>query len=342
MATELNPGVTDADGSTYADMDVEAVSKEIGDELFAKTDVEPDTEDEPEPEPEPAPVPAAVPTPTPADPNAPAIVPGENREPLSLPKSWKKELSPVWEKMPPDAKAQVVEREAQFMRGFQQYQNGHNAWDALIKPFVPIFQANPNVNPINLMHGLLNTHLTLLNQNQPAAEKAAMVQGLLQEYGIKLDGITALPADFTNLQQRVVRAEADAATLREQIRQDQTSRYQQGVNQHLTEVEKFSADPKNEYFAELGNDILRFLRSDPKITLSEAYEAACWANPVVRAKLVAKQAAAAPAPSPQPRAKNGKFVNIEDNAAVVIKQKARSIDDTINSIVAKHYEPSKH
>lgn len=347
MATaNLDTGVTDPDGTTYDEFDTAAAVVDIGNELFPKDEGNTGQLEEGEELPLAGP---EVKTPVegqtvalPIDPTKPAIVPGENKEPLSLPKSWKKDMAPVWEKMPPEAKAYAVEREAQFMRGFQQYQNGHNAWSALVQPFAPVLEANPNVNPIQLMQGLLATHLTLLNPQQPAAEKAAMVQGLLSDYGIKLDGITALPEDFTKLQQRVTRAEADNATLREQMRRDVAANYQAGVNQHLTEVEKFSADPKNEYFGEVGNDILRLIRADSRITLAEAYETACWANPVVRVKMIAEQQSVTQAATTQPRAKNGKFVNLDDNASVVIKPKAKTIDDTINGIVAKHYESTKH
>jgi hypothetical protein len=356
--------VEDADGVTYETMDTTAIAKDIGAELFGltpKPTVEEPTEGVVGENNDPAVKPAAPSEASPVVPekpapevkldaagkpiveDKPAIVPGENKEAIALPKSWKKDMAPVWEKADPAVKAYIVEREAQFMRGFQQYANGHNAWDALIRPFAPLLQQNPNVNPVQLMQGLMQTHLTLLNPNQPPAEKAAMVQGILNEYGIKLDGITPVAADYTALQQRLQRAEADNATLREQGRREAAARYQAGVNQQLTEVEKFSADPKNEYFAEVGNDILRLIKSNSASSLAEAYEIACWANPAVRAKMIAKQQSEKPALTAQPRGKNGTFVNIEDSGSTpTIRVKKLTMDQTIDSVVAKHYDPTKH
>jgi hypothetical protein len=62
---------------------------------------------------------------------------------------------------------------------------------------------------------------------------------------------------------------------------------------------------------------------------------ACWSNPGVRAKLIAKQQAA-PA-TEQTKGNGAKFPNVDSTPGVKAKAKSRSMEDTINEVVAKHY-----
>lgn len=336
----------------YEGFDTAAVAAEIGESLFSKP-----TPDVPvveknaladditgtaAPEVKPAVVVAPV-VETPGtvnpDPNAPAVVPGQNSQAKALPKSWKKELAPEWEKASPALKDYVYTREADIMRGIQQYQQGYQAWDNLVKPFMPVLEANPDINPIALMQGLMATHLQLLSPQVPAAEKAQMATNLLKEYGITLNP-AALPDGSAVLLDRLARAENRLANLDKEQKTWKQVTQQEGLTAKTKEVETFAADPKNEYFGEVSNDILRFIQNGAAADLPAAYELACWANPAVRAKMVAKQAQPAPA-TRQPRHKvNGQFVNLDGEEPAKRSVKAGTIEDTINGVVAKHY--AKH
>lgn len=340
-----NPNDNNPPDTDYDSFDVAGAAKSIGDDLFSvqKPDVlierneyneldqsvTPKVEATPEVKPE---------VKDPLQPE-PRVEPGVNSVVAApLPKSWKKEMQPVWEKADPALHAYVADREAQVMRGIQQYAAGHNNWDALIKPFAPILQSNPDVNPIELMQGLMNVHLQLLNPNGTPEAKAAIVNNLLQEYGINLSGTEQAPAD-TVLMQRLQRAEQQIAENDRRYQNWQRQQYEIGVQTHLQTVDQFAADPKNKYFEEVGNDILQLLASRPDLSLPNAYETACWANPVVRAKMLAEQQA----PSSQndrPRKPNGQFINIDETPVRTRVPKAKSMDETIDNVVASHY--SKH
>lgn len=330
------PPITEVD--QYADLDTKAVAAEIGESLFGATEAAPEkpiaeTVDTPAEASAPAAdkppaSPAAAPV---VDPNAPAVVLGENAVAKPLPKSWKKELGPEWEKMSPAVREYVHEREAQVMRGINQYQQGYQAWDNLIKPFAPVLEANPDVNPIILMQGLMATHLQLLSPTLPAAEKTSLVKKLLTEYGINLEPGTAPQVDAA-LIARLNAAEA-------KITSWERSQRQTGIDTFKREVDAFSANPENEHFNEVANDILRFIQNGTASGLKDAYELACWANPAVRAKLIAKQQK--PTPGAAPRGKNGQFLNIEaDSDVKPVPAKVGTIDQTIDAVIAKAY--TKH
>jgi len=254
------------------------------------------------------------------------VIPGQNSVGKALPKSWKKDMAPHWEKLPAEVHDYVYAREADVMRGIQQYQQGYQSWDTLIKPFAPLLQEHPDVNPIQLMQGLMNTHLQLLDPATPAAKKSELARNILESYGLTLDGS---------------QPNQEVAELRSQLRslqQNFQSREQQvkdaELNKLVAEIDAFAKDPKNEYFNEVGDDIQRFIQTGAALDIRSAYDLAIWANPGVRAKMLAKQQVTPP-PTP-PRKTNGQFVNLEATETST-KPRKGSIDSTIDSIVAKHY-----
>lgn len=269
----------------------------------------------------------------------PAVVPGQNSVAKPLPKSWKKDMAPEWEKLPPAVHDYVYAREADVMRGIQQYQTGHNQWDALVKPFAPVLSQHPDVDPVPLLQGLMNSHLTLMNPSVPNEKKVEFVNKLLRDYGIQLpapDGSTP-PPDAAMAEIRSLRQEL--LSLKSGLDKRQQSEYQAGLSDNVRKVEAFFADPANEFADELGTDIHRFIQTGAATDLASAYEMACWANPAVRAKMIAKQQSSPPAA--KPRKTNGQFINVEGSPdPTAIRNRKGSIDDTINAVVASHY--SKH
>lgn len=267
----------------------------------------------------------------------------------ALPKSWKKDMEQYWKTLPPQVHDYVYAREADVMRGLQQYQEGHKQWESLLKPYGGVFQQHPDVNPVQLMQNLMNTHLQLLNPSLDAGQKLQMAQRIMESYGIKLGNQPAAPVDENSalaaLQQRLDRAEQIARSAAERLTARERAEYDAGVKEYEAKIEAFASDPKNKYFAEVGNDILRFVQSGAATTLEAAYELACYANPVVRAKLLAEQQAPATqsaAPASANRDSRGRFVNLEGEPPQRRTAKPGTIDQTIDSIVARAYTPQSN
>lgn len=244
---------------------------------------------------------AAQNTPAAAAPAAPTM--------RALPKSWKKDMEPHWAKLDPAVHDYVYNREADVMRGIQQYQSGYESWNNLVKPFESVLSQHPDVNPIQLMQGLMNSHLALLNPSTPAEAKMQMVQQLLSGYGLSLpSGAAAQPnspsPELLQLRQQVQQLQQAQQT-------EAQRRYQAGLADQTKIVEAFASDPKNKYFPEVANDIHRFITSGTATDLASAYELAIWANPAIRAKVLADQQAEAATAATKPRATNGQFRNID-------------------------------
>jgi len=321
----------------YSDDFATDIASEIGSELFAKTEpvvVDAETGDLLD-NVETAPVakaPVAKEPPAPTTPAEPAtIVPGVNSVLKPLPKSWKKDMAPLWEKADPALHEYVYAREADVMRGIQGYQQNAQQWQSLIQPFAPIFQQNPDVQPVQLMQGLMNTHLQLLNPSLPPERKLELAKNILADYGIDLGqtGMQAADPRILDLQTRL-----DAQERQNKAREH--AAYQAGVAEQAKVVETFASDPKNKYFTEVGNDIFRFIQTGAATDLQSAYELACYANPAVRAKMLAEQQVITQPAVPANRAKNGQFVNVEGIEPVPRTRKG-SIDSTIDGIISANY-----
>lgn len=268
------------------------------------------------PTPDPAVPPAVPPQSEPASP-APAAP-----QLKALPKSWKKEMEAHWGKLPPEVHDYIYQREGDVLRGIQQYKQGHDTWQTVFKPFEPIWQQYPDVNPAQVLSALMQNHLTLV-MGSPE-EKRAIAQRLIQEYNL---------GEFLG-QPQAQQPQVPPEVLN-RINSIEQRFYRQGVAEQQKLVDTFAADPKNKYFSEVADDILRLIQAGAP-DLATAYEQACWLNPAVREKLIAdkqnEQAAA------NQKRQAAAALNVSDSPTASVSDKnVGSMDDTINSIVRKHF-----
>jgi hypothetical protein len=83
---------------------------------------------------------------------------------------------------------------------------------------------------------------------------------------------------MTRQLQQIARAEADA---RVQAMKADMERA------HLdTQIAAFESDPANKYFSNVRQDMAKIVQAGKAETIKEAYEAACWLNPEIRAILI--------------------------------------------------------
>lgn len=273
----------------------------------------------------------------PKDPNPAALPENASDDPPpgtaafdAMPKAWKKEMEAHWTKLDPEVRKYVNTREADVSRGIQMYQQGHSSWNKLLEPYQQIFQAYPNLDPIQLMHGVLNQHLQLA-QASPE-QKRELAARMLKAYGLDFPAAQQIEPPQTNaeleaLKQRLGQVEGmwQAA---------QRAAQQTSYQKSLEEVNAFSSDPKNAFWDEVSEDIFVLLKKGAASTLPEAYELACLRNPQVRAKML-QTASASAVPAAPPKSN---FPNINGNT-VAPRSKKMTMDETISSVISKHYSP---
>jgi len=250
---------------------------------------------------------------------APAAPAAPEEEDIPLPKAWKKDLETYWKQAPKELREYVAkQREPDVQRGVQMYREGHERWSKLLTPYQEILAQYPDVDPVNLLNGLMQTHLKL-SFGTPA-EKRALAKQMMEAYQVSLDEA----AEAAGQQAPVIPPEIDQRIAR--LEQERAAEQRRAV---MTQVETFFADPKNEFAKDVANEILQLVQKGHQ--LQEAYSLAIWMNPEVRAKVIAKEQAAA--------ATSAAKLNIGAETPDAPRPAPRkgTMDDTMQAVIAKHF-----
>jgi len=196
------------------------------------------------------------------------------------PQSWAKEKHEAWNKIPDDAKEYIELREKQMLDGIEQYKQGHQYANAFAQALEPFRQdiALTGVDEVTAVKALLTHHRALTNGTLEQRQKA------LLEIGYASGIIPKIGQTEADLERQQLQMQLHQRDLLENQRQQQyIAQQQQQIAQSVT---TFASDPKHEYFDEVADDIVGLLQAG--YDLNTAYEKAVWANPVTRAKEIAK------------------------------------------------------
>ena len=191
------------------------------------------------------------------------------------PASWAKDKHEIWANLPPEAQDYYEQREKQMLDGLEQYKQGYQFASEIqrtIEPFQGMLEQF-GVNPTEAIGNLFQWNQALQNGTLEQRQQAFIALG--NNLGIiPQEGQPQIDPRTQELQARVARMEA-------QERQREQQAYQQNYQKVESEVAVFAADPKNEHFDTVADDVIAILKTGA--TLQDAYEKAVWANPVTRA-----------------------------------------------------------
>ena len=214
----------------------------------------------------------------------------------AAPQSWAKTTHDIWNKLPPEAQTYIELREKQMHDGVESVRE-EAAYGRQLRTVTEPFRdaiAAQGVSEAAAIHSLLNSHVMLttgpIEQRQANLNTLARNLGLAAPTGEQPQGDSV----YSDLEQKIARLE-QSLYARDQAQQHQlTAKIAQSV-------EAFEKDPKNIYFGQIGDEIVKLVSAG--YTLEEAYERGVWANPVTRAleqaRLVAERDAKAAAKTKQ-------------------------------------------
>ena len=197
------------------------------------------------------------------------------------PSSWAKDKHEVWAKMPVEAQEYYLHREKQMLDGLETYKAdaglGKQIKD-VFTPYKPFLNAQ-GIDEVKASQYLMNAHYKL--STAAPSEKKAYLSQLAKSYGIEVEATEQGNVDpnYSALQDKVHQLES-MLNQRTQIEQEAQR------TKVAKDVEAFAADPANPYFNEVADDIIPFLNAGA--SLQDAYNKAVWANPVTRAKELAR------------------------------------------------------
>lgn len=256
----------------------------------------------------------------------------------ALPKSWRKEMEADWKTASPNVRKYVYEREQQVTEGISRYRAGSESWSKVMAPFQSILAEYPDVNPSEVLATLAANHLAMVRATP--AERIQHAQALARGYGVELTAREAAQAaqagaaasdDFTPGQ--LARLNQILSPVLAPVAKTTEFMNRQLAQSAESQVDAFFSDPKNEFVNEVADDILQLMQTGKVESLAEAYELAVMRNPVVKAKYIAKLAAAT---TPQP-SQADTLPNVKSSATPPRGGKPKTMDDTMSAVLAKHY-----
>lgn len=225
----------------------------------------------------------------------------EKSDPIErAPQSWKPEVREHWKNIPEDARREILRSEQHIQATLRETaEDRHLAkgFRDAVAPFMHFIKAE-NSDPIRAVDNLLTTAAKLRTGN--VNEVAGMVAQIVGQYGSgrfgaesfiraldeHLAGVTPQAQDprIAEVEQRMMQQFAPALQMAQQFQQQQYQAQQQTDYQARSAVDDFMAQ------AEFGNDVrLRMAmeietaaQQGVEMSLQDAYDRACWADPSIR------------------------------------------------------------
>ena len=199
------------------------------------------------------------------------------------PKTWPKEMHAHWEKTPKEVQDYWDTREKQMLDGITSYKEaatfGKTIHDA-VAPYQEDFAFNKVDAPTGIKFLLeANRKLT----TGPMEARQAAYAELGQRLGF--NG-TAQGESAQSIDPHIHRLQQELASIKSGLTAQQQASYQDAKAKTAQEVEAFAADPTHGYFDECADHIVRLIQAG--YSLQESYETAVMANPVTKAKEIAR------------------------------------------------------
>lgn len=203
---------------------------------------------------------------------------------IEPPNTWTKAAVAEWKHIPEVAKAEILKREQDILKGIEQYKGAADIGDKLMNLVAPYREsiASRTSDPFQFIDNILKADHLLITSAPEA--KLQIFKDLAADYGVKLeqDGeVTFEDSTVTDLRQKITSLESKLDAQVTQTAETKKAEYE-------LEVNTFASDSKNEHFNTVANDIAALFKTGVKMTLQEAYDKAVWANPVTRALEIAK------------------------------------------------------
>lgn len=221
----------------------------------------------------------------------PANQPAKTERPANMPKAWGADKAALWTAMTPEQQAYVTDRETQADQLHQNY-GGLKKWHE-----TALENGTTLPEVLDRMHAVE----TKMYESPPDGLIAAM-QAVGLDHGSAVKTlVSALGKLGVNVNgAQVQQGQQPAAPQQQQFRDPRVdalleAQKQEKLRQAADTVAKFRTDPANKYFEEVADDIMREIGFEKaqgrQPDLKQIYERVIWANPGVRSKLLAEQAA---------------------------------------------------
>ena len=232
----------------------------------------------------------------------------------------------------PIALQAFMRRSEEMHKGLEQYREKAQFGESVqraIAPYAQNIQAS-GVTPDIAVASLFQADHMLRNGTQE--QKSAMFIKLARDYGVDMN----MAGQMQNtVNPEVYALQSQLQQMQGWIRQQSEARDRQEGESLNREIQRFASDPKNVHFEMVRNEMAGLLQSGIASNLEDAYERAIYANPSVRARVLAEQQAKADAArkadaaQKAEAAKKAAAVNVSRRGTLPSAKPIGTMEDTI-------------
>jgi len=228
---------------------------------------------------------------------------------------------------------EFIRRSEEMHRGLENYREKAQVGDTFQRAIAPYMQSikEAGMEPVSAVQALFSAD-SMLRSGSPQ-QKAQMLHKLARDYGIDMQQAAQEPQQ--NFDPQVFGLQQKLTQMEQWIEQQTIAREQAEAQTLNSEITRFASLPENVHYEEVRNDMAGLLQAGMANGLQDAYEKACYANPTVRAKVLAQQQAKADterkaqAIQKANAAKQASAVNVSRKGTLPSAKAVGSMDDTI-------------
>ena len=173
--------------------------------------------------------------------------------------------------------------------------------------------------------------------NFAIANPVQFVQTFMQQRGLN-------PAQVFGQGQQVPSGQApqpemhpQLQTLQQRLDAFEARQSQQAHSATLAQIEAFASDPEHVYFNDVSDDMLAFIKDNPKIGLQGAYDRAVWANPTTRAQLLAQQSTPQTNPASVDAARRAQSANLNGSPVPGASSQQGDPNEDLRTTLERNY-----
>lgn len=259
------------------------------------------------------------------------------------PSSLKKTIQDKWDKLDPDTRAEFHRREADFhkgLTGYKQMADVGKLLDAEIRPYEAMIREAGTV-PQMVIRDFFATAKSL--KTGTPEQKAATVAEICRNYGVDIASISGAAERLAAAPQpaqpdpRLTQLEQELQNTRKTVEDFVTQSAQREMQALQAEAQAFAQAPGHEHYEAVRLDMAALIESGRAKDLQDAYDKATWANPEVRATLIAKQQEAERkrAAEKAAAAKKAASTNVAPKGTLPSAPVVGTMEDTLRSALKK-------
>jgi len=235
----------------------------------------------------------------------------------------------------PVAMQAFMRRSEEMHKGLEQYREKAQFGDQMaqaIQPFAATIQSL-GVHPAQAVQKLMAADHSLRYGNPQ--QKQQMILQIARDYGVDLNEVQQYQAEQPYIDPQVQSLQQRLDQMQGWIQQQSQAREQQERAVLNSEIASFASDPANNYFENVKNDMAGLLQAGLASTLKEAYDKAIFANPTIRAQVLAQQQARSDDARKQEAshkalaAKKAASVNVSRKGVMPAQKPLGTMEDTI-------------